>query len=262
MGARVVSGIVLGALAIVVIAHGGLLFFFVALIVGVLGMNEFYRLLRAYRPIALAGFVSLVMLCWAAWFRQPAYVFAVIAAALLLTALMGMAGGAKQGASVRVAVTMLGVVYLGLGLSHLLLLRRLPHGNALLLTVVFGTWAGDTMAYFTGRFFGSTPLAPNLSPKKTWEGLAGGSLGTVLLCVIAGAAYVPVLGAGRALVLGLVIALVGPVGDLFESLLKRDVGIKDAGRFMPGHGGVLDRFDALLFAGVAAYYVLTLGFKI
>jgi phosphatidate cytidylyltransferase len=113
------------------------------------------------------------------------------------------------------------------------------------------------MAYFTGRFFGSTPMAPVLSPKKTWEGFAGGAISTVLLVVFIGL-YTP-LGPADSLMLGAVIAVAGPLGDLFESLVKRDVQIKDSGRGIPGHGGVLDRFDALIFTSVASYFLLTLA---
>ena len=121
--------------------------------------------------------------------------------------------------------------------------------------VVFGAWAGDTIAYFTGRFFGSTPLAPRLSPKKTWEGFVGGFIGTVLMVVFIGL-YYHGIGELHSLLLGITIGVVAPLGDLFESLLKRDVEIKDAGRFFPGHGGLLDRFDGLLFAAVASYYLI------
>jgi phosphatidate cytidylyltransferase len=152
------------------------------------------------------------------------------------------------------AVTLLGVLYLGLGFSALLLLRRLDVGTAVVLTVVFGTWAGDTMAFFTGKYFGATKMAPKLSPKKTWEGFAGGAISTVLVVVFI-SLYTD-LAAFDSLVLGAVIAVVGPLGDLFESLIKRDVQIKDSGRGIPGHGGILDRFDALLWVSVAAYYLL------
>ena len=256
VGVRIVSGIILGALAIVVIAHGGVIFFFVATLLAMVGLNEFYRITRRYRPIALGGFVSLLVLCWAAWFKTPPYVFATIALAVLLIALLGMAAGPRPGVTARMAVTLLGLLYIGLGIGHMMLLRHLPHGAGLLLTVVLGTRAGDTMAYFVGNFFGVTPMAPKLSPKKTWEGFVGGALGTILFVVFLG--FYNSLGAAKSLLVGIVIAVVGPVGDLFESLLKRDVGVKDAGRFMPGHGGVLDRFDALLFSSVAVYYVLTL----
>jgi phosphatidate cytidylyltransferase len=127
---------------------------------------------------------------------------------------------------------------------------------ALVLAVVFGTWAGDTFAYFVGKFFGTTPMAPRLSPKKTWEGFAGGVLGTVLVVVLIGL-FTTQLTPSQSLLIGLTIAVVGPLGDLFESLVKRDVDVKDAGHMLPGHGGVLDRFDALLFCAVAVFYVAT-----
>jgi phosphatidate cytidylyltransferase len=131
-------------------------------------------------------------------------------------------------------------------------------GRDMVLTVVFGTWAGDTMAYFTGKYFGSTPMVPTLSPKKTWEGFLGGLIGTVLLVVLIG--LYTELGPTQSVILGATIGIVGPIGDLFESLVKRDVQIKDSGRGIPGHGGVLDRFDALLWTSVASYFVLTAGF--
>ena len=124
-------------------------------------------------------------------------------------------------------------------------MRRLDNGTAVVLTVVFGTWASDTVAYFSGRFFGQTPMTPVLSPNKTWEGFAGGVIGTLVLVEFIG--LYTVLTPMQSLYLGLVIAFVAPVGDLFESLIKRDAQIKDAGQLFPGHGGVLDRFDALLF---------------
>ena len=176
---------------------------------------------------------------------------------MLFTALLGLAAGPKRGVTVRMAVTVLGMLYIGLGFSAVLLLRPMDENGLILLTVIFGTWAGDTMAYFTGRFFGSTPMAPVLSPKKTWEGFAGGAISAVLLVVFIGL-YTP-LGPADSLILGAVIAVAGPLGDLFESLVKRDVQIKDSGHGIPGHGGVLDRFDALIFASVAAYFVLTLA---
>jgi phosphatidate cytidylyltransferase len=168
-------------------------------------------------------------------------------------------------------VTVLGALYIGIGFAHLLLLRDLgmpdlPElGRAAVLLVIFGTWAGDTMAFFTGRWFGSTPMAPRISPKKTWEGFLGGLLSTVLVVVVIGVYVqydVPDWGPLESAILGLVIGIIGPIGDLFESLFKRDVQIKDSGRGIPGHGGVLDRFDALLWSSVAAYYLLTvvLGF--
>jgi len=252
---RVITGAVLAVLAVVLVLHGGLIYFFVMLALALIGLNEFYRLVRRYRPLPLAGFIGVGVMLYMAWFRTPFGLLGAIAVAFLLVAVLGLLIGPKRGVSVRMAVTLLGILYLGLGFSALLMLRRLDVGAAAVLTVIFGTWAGDTMAYFTGRFFGATPMAPRLSPKKTWEGFAGGAIGTVLLVVFIGL-YTD-LGPGDSLALGAVIAVVGPLGDLFESLVKRDVQIKDSGRGIPGHGGVLDRFDALLWSSVAAYFLLT-----
>ena len=259
MATRIITGAVLAALAVVLVVHGGLVYFFVMLALALIGLNEFYRLVKRYRPLPLAGFIGAGVMLYMAWFRTPEGLLGALALGVFLTALLGLLSGPKPGVSVRMAMTLLGMLYLGLGFSALLLLRQLDVGAAVVLTVIFGTWAGDTMAYFTGKYFGSTPMAPRLSPNKTWEGFAGGAIGTVLLVVFIG--LYTELGLGDSLLLGAVIAVVGPLGDLFESLIKRDVQIKDSGRGIPGHGGVLDRFDALLWTSVAAYFLLTVVLK-
>jgi len=259
MATRIITGAVLAVLAVVLVVHGGLVYFFVMLALALVGLSEFYRLVKRYRPLPLAGLVGVGLMLYMAWFRTPVGLLGAIAVGVLLIALLGLLWGPKPGVTVRMAVTLLGMLYLGFGFSALLLLRQLDVGAAAVLTVIFGTWAGDTMAYFTGKYFGSTPMAPRLSPNKTWEGFAGGAIGTVLLVVFIG--LYTELGPGDSLLLGAVIAVVGPLGDLFESLVKRDVRIKDSGRGLPGHGGVLDRFDALLWSSVAAYFLLTVGLK-
>ncbi len=254
---RIITGAVLALLTIVVIANGGLVFFFVMLALALIGLNEFFRVMKRYRPLPLGGFLAVAAMMYMAWFHTPFGILGAVALGALLVSLSGLLIGPRPGVSVRMAITLLGILYLGLGFSHLLLLRQLDDGLAIVLTVVFGTWAGDTVAYFTGKYFGSTPMVPKLSPKKTWEGFAGGVAGTILLVVVIGlyTDATPI----DSLLLGMVIAVFGPLGDLFESLLKRDVQIKDSGRGLPGHGGVLDRFDALIWASVASYYLLTVG---
>ena len=209
MTTRIITGAVLAVLAVVLVVHGGLIYFFVMLALALLGLNEFYRLTKMYQPLPLAGFISVAVMLYMAWFRSPFGLLGALALAFLLVALHGPARRAQARSDACAwRVTLLGILYLGLGFSALLLLRRLDVGTAAVLTVVFGTWAGDTMAYFTGRFFGSTPMAPKLSPKKTWEGFAGGAIGTVLLVVFIGL-YTP-LGPADSLALGAVIAVVGP----------------------------------------------------
>ena len=261
---RIVSGAVLAVLAVIIISRGGYLFFGLIALLAVLGLAEFYRLVRRYKPLALAGFISIALTLSLAWWGSPPAVLGAAAATVGLSALFGMIVGPKPGVTARVGVTALGALYLGLGFAFLLLMRRLAlpdqpeFGRDMVLTVVFGTWAGDTMAYFTGKYFGSTPMTPTLSPKKTWEGFVGGLIGTILLVVLIG--LYTELGPLQSVIMGATIGIVGPIGDLFESLVKRDVQIKDSGRGIPGHGGVLDRFDALLWTAVATYFVLTVGF--
>ncbi|HQG04628.1 MAG TPA: phosphatidate cytidylyltransferase, partial [Thermoleophilia bacterium] len=266
MTTRIISGVIIAVLAILVIAQGGWLYFGVFTVLAFAALLEFYRLTRAYKPLKLAGLVTLALMLVFAWWGTPFAVLGAAAAGVALSAVLGMIVGPKPGVTGRVGVTVLGALYVGLGFSFLLLMRNLvlpghalpDLGRDMVLTVVFGTWAGDTMAYFTGKWFGATPMTPTLSPKKTWEGFAGGLIGTVLLVVLIG--LYTELGPLESVILGLTIGIVGPLGDLFESLVKRDVQIKDSGRGIPGHGGILDRFDALLWTAVACYYLLTVGF--
>ena len=265
LGTRVIVGFLLAVGAFFVIVRGSWIYFVVMAVLATLGLLEYYRITRPYRPAALAGIVGLVLMLYFGWWGTPLGVLGALALALALAFALVATGGPRQGVTARVAITAMGPLWVGMGFACLLLMRRLEAGMSLAMIVVFGTWAGDTFAYFVGRYFGATQMAPRLSPKKTWEGFAGGLLGTVfaviLIALLAGAVRpaTPSVRPSQALLVGLVIAIVGPIGDLFESLIKRDMDIKDAGRFLPGHGGVLDRFDALIFSSVAVYF-LAVGF--
>jgi phosphatidate cytidylyltransferase len=154
------------------------------------------------------------------------------------------------------SATLLGAAWIGLPLVHAVLLRGLPdHGAALLIDVLVGTFAADTGAYATGRMFGSHRIAPDLSPNKTIEGLIGGFLIGTMAFWFAGL-YQDWLSGVDALIIGAAVAAIGPVGDLFASMVKRDLGVKDSGRVLLGHGGVLDRVDSIVFAGPAAYFTV------
>jgi phosphatidate cytidylyltransferase len=161
----------------------------------------------------------------------------------------------RENVSYGIAVTYLGILWVGLALVHAIFLRELDHGGALILDTLFAVFLGDTCAYFAGREFGRTRLAPRISPNKTMEGLIAGILGATFIFWFFGLAYHHEWFAGNdRLWIGAAIAVAAPVGDLFESMLKRDLGVKDTGRFFGSHGGVLDRLDAALFALPAAYY--------
>jgi phosphatidate cytidylyltransferase len=151
-------------------------------------------------------------------------------------------------------VTLLGIYWIGFALAHAVLLRGLPHGGGIVLDVLVGTFLGDTGAYLGGRMFGRRRLAPSISPNKTVEGLVIGMVCAVAGVWIAGR-YQEWLPGGHALVLGLGVALVAPIGDLFESFVKREAGTKDSGGLFGPHGGALDRLDAVLFSAVVGYYI-------
>jgi len=138
-----------------------------------------------------------------------------------------------------------------------MLIRDLePHGRLDAFAVLIAIWANDTLAYMAGRTLGRHKLAPRTSPGKTWEGFVGGTLATLFVTFVAFYEEQDYLPIWQALVLGGAIAIAGPIGDLFESALKRDMQVKDSGRLLGGHGGILDRIDAPLFASVAAFYTL------
>jgi phosphatidate cytidylyltransferase len=155
-------------------------------------------------------------------------------------------------------VLVMGVLYIGLSLSYLLLIRALPDGALLIFFVVLVTWAADTGAYIAGKSVGRHPLAPVVSPKKTYEGLAGGILLACLGAVMARSWFLPAFSLVDCLVLGVLLTLAGLIGDLAESAMKRRTGFKDSGALIPGHGGMLDRLDSLLFTGPAFYYYVAI----
>jgi phosphatidate cytidylyltransferase len=165
-----------------------------------------------------------------------------------------LARGGPARTTVAVAGTMLGVFWVALAFAHAVLLRELPHGNSIIIDVLVGTFLGDTAAYLGGRLFGRRPLAPQISPNKTVEGLFCGMLIAIVSVFLAGLNQTW-LTQGDALLLGVAVAVLGPLGDLFESVIKREAGIKDTGNVFGAHGGALDRLDAVSFTIVAGYYI-------
>ena len=151
-------------------------------------------------------------------------------------------------------MTILGLAWIGLALAHAVMLRDLPHGDKIVIVVLVGTFVGDTGAYLGGRMFGVRRLAPSISPNKTVEGLAVGIVMAIAGVWFSGL-YADWLTGVEALEIGAAVAVAAPLGDLFESYLKRDAGTKDTGRLFGPHGGALDRLDATLFTAVVGFYV-------
>lgn len=155
--------------------------------------------------------------------------------------------------------TVFGAVYTGFTLSHLVLLRALDSGVELVLIALFGVWAMDVFAYLIGSAFGRHRLAPQISPKKSWEGFVAGLAGTVAIWAIGWWLLRPAIPLTWFLLTGLVAGIAALLGDLTESRLKREVAVKDSGKLLPGHGGFLDRFDSLIVVSIVVYYMLLFG---
>jgi phosphatidate cytidylyltransferase len=158
------------------------------------------------------------------------------------------------------SLVLLGFLYIPLLLAHLAMLRGLPDGRGWVFLVMLVVMAGDSCAYFSGITLGRHPLYPAISPKKSIEGAVGGLLGSLGGALLAGAWFLPMLTVTDGILLGLLLGGVGQLGDLFESMLKRSCGVKDSGTLIPGHGGMLDRLDSLLFVFPLAYYYALLRF--
>jgi phosphatidate cytidylyltransferase len=250
---RILIAIPAAVVAIVFIDLGGLPFAVFLIAVGWACMHELYRLLARWRPVALVGFASLAAMVLAARYGGIQDVLEVTVAALPVLFLFVVARGQGH-ATVAIAGTLLGIYWIGFAATHGMLLRQLPHGKGVVIDVLLGTFVGDTGAYVGGRLFGRRLLAPQISPNKTMEGLICGALAAIVAVFLAGL-FQAWLTQGDAILLGLTVAILGPMGDLFESLIKREAGAKDAGSLFGPHGGVLDRADAALFTIVAGYYV-------
>jgi phosphatidate cytidylyltransferase len=241
--------------AIAITVAGGLVFAIAMIGLSVLCLREYLARTEEARPIGRAAYVSVAALILAAHFGTAFNVLLVLAACFPVLFLFGADGRHREGITTSIGVTLLGIAWIGIPLVHAVLLRDLPnHGAALLIDVLVGTFATDTGAYATGRAFGSHRIAPTLSPNKTLEGLLGGFLIGTMAFWFAGL-YQDWLSGVDALIMGAAVAAFAPVGDLFESMLKRDMGRKDTGTLFGPHGGILDRLDAVFFTVVVGYYL-------
>lgn len=265
MRVRITTSVIGIILTLGIVYVGGWLFTGAALLLSLAGLWELGRMLaKLHVDILLApAAVSLAaILCVAGLHSLPYYMGALsfVFVVLLFSILF-----VSQARVHDVIYSAFSVVYLGIGFGAMIFLRGgtmledgaallLPQGIFLILIALIGTWASDSFAYFAGKRYGRHKMAPHISPNKTVEGLIGGTLGSVILttafCIAGGFDGI------HSGLLAIFIAIAAPVGDLFESYLKRVCDVKDSGHLIPGHGGVLDRFDSLLFVAPAMFFVL------
>ena len=224
--------------------------------------SEFFRICRmaGRMPNETIGLAAALL------FPVAAYANGLLALTLVIFVLLMACACwfvfAPRASVADVAVTAFGPLYTSLAFSSIVLVRAWDpglNGGLLALGVMISIWGNDAMAYFVGSAIGAHKLAPRISPNKSVEGFVGGVVGSVVIWVLLGVLVVPQLDLGLAVVCGLVVGIASVVGDLFESRLKRGVGVKDSGNLIPGHGGLLDRSDSMLFGGMAAFFLLHFG---
>jgi len=213
----------------------------------VLGPNNFWA--------RLIGFGLATFVCLAAALEN----FQLIAASLSLSIILGFLGfilvAVRQSFDFNVlAKVIFGVFYLAFGFSHLTMIRQLPEGVAWVFLILVLGFAGDTLAFYVGRAWGKRKLLPAISPGKTVEGFLGLIAGSVLAVLIYRIIFLPALPLIHAVIIGFLGSITGQLGDLCESAIKRDAGVKDSGGSLPGHGGILDRIDCFLFIAPLVYY--------
>lgn len=258
---RAITGLGMAAISLILFSMGPATAVLVALVVVVAAAAELYAMLQrgGYQPATLVGLVATASLVMATYWKGTMALPLVIALTVITTLLwymMGITGGAS---TLNVGITVLGVGYVGVLGSFASLILRFDNGVGILIGLIVVVVANDVGALFVGRRFGTSPFVPHISPHKTREGLVGGAFASVVSSVLVlGVVGLHPWSVSSAILLGLVVSVVAPLGDLCESMIKRDIGVKDAGNILPGHGGALDRFDALLFALPAVYYLCLL----
>ncbi|WP_405383509.1 phosphatidate cytidylyltransferase [Phascolarctobacterium sp.] len=278
---RIITGLVGIAAAIGIITKGGLVFAAAVFLLAAIGWYEYHKMAASkdyhvYPLTSGLGSVLIVGMAALGYYVEMEQVF-TLAFMVMLTALFfifnaieGLWRHCNRGDDKWLANTALSawaMLYCGLLFAHVILLRSFdggPHidlgfrvfeyGEICLWVVLLGTWASDTFAYFFGRAFGKTPFC-SVSPKKSFEGAVSGFVGCFIVVMALGILYLG-LPLWQAVFLGAAVAVFAPLGDLIESIIKRSFEIKDSGNIFPGHGGVLDRFDSLLFTAPVVYYVL------
>lgn len=221
---------------------------------GLLAVFEFYGMVAVSKVPSLVyfGLVWTLFFILTPHFDYDFIVPLLLISAMVLSMILLVLRSQREGAFTSWAWTMAGILYVGWLLSYLVALR-LDAGRNWVFFALFTTFGSDTAAFFVGRALGRHRLAPRISPNKTWEGAIAGVFGAIIVSLLLVTLLSLPLSYGQAVLLGLLVSIFGQFGDLVESLLKRHTGVKESGKLMPGHGGVLDRMDSIVFAGVVVY---------
>ena len=275
---RILAGAIGIPLAVFLIWLGGWWFTIAIILITTIALWEFFRLstsknAAANQSVGIIWSIALQLAMAGSLYLSGREGYALLGVSILifiagvLVVLTTEIWRARENALINTAMTIAGVSYITLCMSTLFFLRETPdvrvvgsfgdHGATLVLILFVSVWICDTGAYFSGRWFGKNLLFPRVSPKKTWEGAIGGGIVAVAAFTALSYYFMPGLDTQHAVVCGLIVGTFGQIGDLAESLLKRDATIKDSSQIIPGHGGFLDRFDSMLFASPLVYVYLS-----
>jgi len=255
---RVITALCGFPLLIAVVWFGEPWFSLLAAILGLLAVFEFYRLVAASKvpPLTYFGLIWTLLFILSPHFNYDLFMPLLLTSIVILPLIWFLLRPQKEQAFASWVWTIAGSLYVGWLLSYLVALRGLDAGRDWVFFALFITFASDTSAFFVGRALGRHRLAPRISPGKTWEGAIAGVFGAIigsLFFVLPTPLHLP-LSYWQAILLGLVVSIFGQLGDLVESLFKRNMGVKEASKLIPGHGGALDRIDSVVFAGIVVYY--------
>lgn len=260
-GKRLISGIILVILAIIIVSTGGLPLYITTALISLIGLFELYRVMKIERNIlGVTGYLTAVSYYGLVWFEGQQFVTLMAIAALMFLMSIYVFTFPKYKTE-EVTVTYFGVFYVAVTLSYLYQVRAMADGRYLVWLIFLSSWGCDTCAYCVGKLFGKHKMAPVLSPKKSIEGAIGGAAGAALLAF----AYAAIFGGRMSEIRDpqltctaacAIAAVISQIGDLAASAIKRNHGIKDYGNLIPGHGGILDRFDSMLFTAPAIYFAI------
>lgn len=256
---KLLVGVVLGGIALACLFWSRFTLLILLLVLALIAGGELFRLARARgsRPVplvGLAGIAAAYVIAYREGTTAPEDYPILIAASLVATAAVVLFRHDRERAIVSIGSTVFVVVCIGMMGSYMMAMRSAPDGFRIALTFGLMVVLNDAGSWAVGRTWGRHAMAPQISPTKTWEGALGGAVVTVIVGLLAGIGLDPPMTVGRGLVLAGLVVLAAPLGDLFESMLKRDFGVKDAGAVIPQHGGALDRLDSLLFTAPLFFY--------
>lgn len=259
---RVLSAVLGIPLILFVLYFKGLYLYFFVAIISIVGLYEYYRAMKniSIKTNRNFGYITVIlyylMFLMPITFDRPGFIVAFSVMALFTIEII-----TQKHSIPEISMTLLGIVYIPFLFSHLLFIEKLKYGNIILWLPFLTAWFTDTFAYFVGVYMGKVKLCPKISPKKTVEGALGGIVGSIALTTLSGYVF-NMLGVDIAIVhyviIGFLCSVASEIGDLAASYIKRYTGIKDFGNIIPGHGGIMDRFDSILFTAPVVYYYFTL----